>query len=532
MKFKESKALIDLLVDHLPVLVAYVDSEQRYRFNNKKYEEWFGVPREEIYGQHIRDFLGEPTYKAIQKNVEAALSGKKVHREFFSPYKRGGGRYIHMSFVPHRAGDGKVVGFFVTVEDITTRKRNEAELEKYRHHLEAMIKEHTAKFLNSQTALRHEIAIRKRTEQSLHKKELTLRSIVENMRDALIMIDDTAAIQMFNPGAEQIFGYSAAEVMGKNVDILIPESHKSRHEVGFKNYAKSGKRTIEVWRSIEVPGKKKDGTIVPMELSISEMELDKKKYFIGTFRDITSRKQVEEKLQRYSLELERSNQALNDFAAIASHDLQEPLRKVTLFSDRLKEKYADALGDSGKDYIERMQRAVERMRCFIEDLLNYSRITTRAQPFKPVDLGKITREALVDLKLRVTESGGRVDIHQLPILEADKLQMCQLFQNLIGNALKFHREGAPPEISVNSRRLNNGFWEITVEDNGIGFDPKDVERIFKPFERLHGRSAYEGSGMGLSICQKIAKRHGGAITAKSVPQQGTTMIVTLPEKHS
>ena len=530
MKFKESKALIDLVVDHLPVLVAYVDSKQRYRFNNKVYEEWFGIPREEIYGKHIKDFLGEATYKAIQKDIETALAGEKVHHEFFSPYKSGGGRYINMFFVPHRSDEGEVAGFFVMVEDITARKQAEQELEKHRNHLEEIVRERTAELLDSQETLRHEIAVRKRTEQSLYKNELMLRSIVENMRDALIMLDDSATIQMFNPGAEQIFGYSAAEVVGKNINILIPDSHKSRHDTGFKNYTQLGKRNIDVWQSLEVPGKKKDGTVIPMELSISEMKLDKKSYFIGTFRDITNRKQADEKLQRYSRELERSNQALNDFAAIASHDLQEPLRKVTIFAGRLKEKYAAALDDSGKDYLMRMQKAAERMRRFIDDLLDYSRITTRARPFQAVDLEKIAREVLVDLKLRIAESGGRVDIQRLPVLDADKLQMHQLFQNLLGNALKFHRQEAPPEISVNSRPLENGFWEITVEDNGIGFNPKAVDRIFKPFERLHGHSAYEGSGMGLSICKKIVERHGGTITAKSVPQQGTAMVITLPEK--
>ena len=239
-------------------------------------------------------------------------------------------------------------------------------------------------------------------------------------------------------------------------------------------------------------------------------------------------------------ELTRSNTELEQFAFIASHDLQEPLRKVQAFGDMLANQFREVLGDEGRDYLLRMQGAAKRMQGLINELLNYSRITTKAQPFEPVDLSDVARLVLSDLEARIQETGGRVDLGPLPTLEAEPTQMRQLLQNLIGNALKYRRKTVPPVVIVRSRVLEPGdaallshgepvqFCEITVEDNGIGFEQKYVDRIFAPFERLHGRSEYEGTGMGLAICRKIVERHGGTITARSVPDQGSAFIVTIP----
>ncbi|MFQ5717766.1 MAG: ATP-binding protein, partial [Nitrospinales bacterium] len=247
--------------------------------------------------------------------------------------------------------------------------------------------------------------------------------------------------------------------------------------------------------------------------------------------DITERRKVEKEREKIDSELQRSNQDLQDFAFSASHDLQEPLRKFTAFSQRLQAKYADSLGGEGKLYLERMQKATERMQRLINNLLLYSRITTRAKPFHPTKLERVVAEVLTDLEPRLAETGGRVEAAGLPAVDCDKFQIRQLFQNLIVNALKFHKKGVPPVVTLKSRRLDGGLWEIRVKDNGIGFDEKYAERIFKPFERLHGQSEFEGSGIGLAICRKIVARHRGSIAATGALQQGATFIVTLPEKH-
>jgi len=235
--------------------------------------------------------------------------------------------------------------------------------------------------------------------------------------------------------------------------------------------------------------------------------------------------------------LEWSNRELQEFASVASHDLQEPLRKIQAFGDRLEAKCGAALGDEGRDYLGRMRNAAGRMRTLIDDLLAFSRVTTKAQPFAPLDLGKVAREVACDLDARVAQTGGRIEIGDLPTIHADPTQMRQLLQNLIGNGLKFHRDGVPPVIRVRGHRSAPAEadaparplpFEILVEDNGIGFDEKYLDRIFNVFQRLHGRSEYEGTGMGLAICRKIIERHGGAITARSAPGRGATFVVTLP----
>ena len=210
------------------------------------------------------------------------------------------------------------------------------------------------------------------------------------------------------------------------------------------------------------------------------------------------------------------------------------------FGDRLKAACAKSLGAEGRDYLERMQAAAKRMQILIDDLLAFSRVTTKANPFERVDLNKIAQEVLSDLEVRIQQTGGQVVLGKFPALEADPLQMRQLFQNLLGNALKFHQESKPPFVRISGEVLNQPppgsppgsppeeFCQITIEDKGIGFDEKYLDRIFILFQRLHGRSTYDGTGIGLAICRKIADRHGGSISAKSSPGEGSTFIVTLP----
>lgn len=242
---------------------------------------------------------------------------------------------------------------------------------------------------------------------------------------------------------------------------------------------------------------------------------------------------VEQELQRLNEELSRSNADLERFAAVASHDLQEPLRKIRAFGDRLATKYADDLPERGQDYLERMLSAASRMSRLIDSLLTFSRLATKEGPFEMVDLDEILAEVVADLEVRIEENDGRVEVGELPVIEADPNQMRQLFQNLVGNALKFHREGVPPRVRITCERVADEpdeRYRIVVEDNGIGFDEKYLDRVFDVFQRLHGRGVYEGTGMGLAICRRIVERHGGEITATSTPGGGSTFIITLPTR--
>jgi PAS domain S-box-containing protein len=243
--------------------------------------------------------------------------------------------------------------------------------------------------------------------------------------------------------------------------------------------------------------------------------------------EVAERRRAEARALVLNAELERSNRALQDFASVASHDLQEPLRKIQAFGDRLAVRCADQLGEPGRDYLGRITSAAGRMSVLINDLLAFSRVTSKAKPFARVDLNTVAREVVGDLEARVRQTGGRVEVGELPAVEADPTQMRQLLQNLIANGLKFHRKGEPPRVRV-SGEAAGGVYRLTVSDNGIGFDEKYLPRIFDVFQRLHGRDEYEGTGIGLAICRKIVERHGGTITAHSRPGQGATFVVTLP----
>lgn len=280
--------------------------------------------------------------------------------------------------------------------------------------------------------------------------------------------------------------------------------------------------------------------------------------FYLTIRDIRERRSNEERLQiardrleerviertaelnTLNTELQRSNRELQDFAFVASHDLQEPLRKIQAFGDRLRTKHESQLNEEARDYLSRMHGAAGRMHTLINDLLTFSRVTTKAQPFAPTDLNEVVRDVLSDLEVRLQDNEGRVEVGDLPMIDADAVQMRQLFQNLIGNAVKFHRPNVPPIIDVKGTISGNGNDQaninkkeltLTVGDNGIGFDEKYLDRIFTPFQRLHGRNEYEGTGIGLAVCRKIVERHGGSLTARSKPGEGSTFIAVLPIKQ-
>jgi len=254
--------------------------------------------------------------------------------------------------------------------------------------------------------------------------------------------------------------------------------------------------------------------------------------------EVEVRKNAEEKEREAAEELRRSNHELEQFAYVASHDLQEPLRKIQAFGDRLHKKFSDQLGEQGGEYIGRITASATRMRTLINDLLSFSRVATRAHPFENIDLPGLLQNVLDDLDERIQQSGGRVDVGPLPRIDGDSLQIHQLLQNLIANALKFHKPEVPPIVTVRGRieteaselpdRPAHEVCRLEISDNGIGFNEEYSNRIFQIFQRLHGRSEYEGTGIGLAICRKIVERHSGRIMATSSPGQGSTFVVILP----
>lgn len=432
------------------------------------------------------DISAEPenTTEAIKKNLKGDL--KKVPYRFL--HKRKDGKVLEVELT---AGTFKLKGkdkVFTLVRDISERKSMEEELKKQKTDFETI--------LNSAPAY-------------------------------IIYKDDKNNILRANQAVADSLGLEIKEIEGRHSKDFYPDHYE-------KYYADD----LEVLKS----RKPKLDIIEPYKVATGEIKwvrTDKVPIFDSNGNpkglilfaiDITRQKEAESKLMKYFNELEEINKELKEFASIASHDLQEPLRKISIFSDRLVSKISKDDVD-GRHYLERIQNASGRMKDLIDNLLKYSSINSQVTNLQPRDLKLVVKNVLDDLEARITESSGEVSIDKLPILECDSVQLHQVFINLIGNGLKFFREGVPPVICLSSIKKEEGYWEILVSDNGIGIEEKYFERIFMPLERLHGRNEYEGTGIGLSICKKIISTHGGSISVKNNSDNGVTFVVCLPEKQ-
>ncbi|HUA69384.1 MAG TPA: ATP-binding protein [Candidatus Saccharimonadales bacterium] len=378
-----------------------------------------------------------------------------------------------------------------------------------------------------------------------------LRMVIDNLPDCIYAKDKFGRFVLNNPAHARDLGVeSPAEMKGKSDFDFFPPDLARKYFDDEQKIIKTGIPVINQEQYKNSPGDSSGKKT--WSVSSKVLWRDGNGEIMGTVgvtRDVDELKtaqealrESEEKLRQSMAQLERSNRELQDFAYVASHDLQEPLRKIIVFGDRLKEKAADRLEPETLDYLQRMQKAATRMQNLINDLLTFSRVTTKAQPFTPVNLAKTAHEVVDDLEGRIEQTNGRIELGELPAIEAEPLQMRQLLQNLIGNALKFRRPELPPVVRIAAKIFTGplpqnpdsppqSLCELTVSDNGIGFDEKYLDRIFNVFQRLHNRNEYEGTGMGLAIARKIVLYHGGAITAKSAPGLGATFIVTLPTAH-
>lgn len=358
---------------------------------------------------------------------------------------------------------------------------------------------------------------------------------LSNIRKALdqaaivAITDQTGKIIHVNDKFCEISQYSREELLGQNHRIVNSGTHP-------KEFFSEMWRTIsqgKYWEG-EICNRAKGGSLYWVNTTIAPFLNDSGEpyQYVSIRYEITQRKKAEQQLKVMVEKLEVSNRELQDFASIAAHDLQEPLRKIQTFGDRLKGKIEGDLKEEGGDYLNRMLLSAGRMRKLIDDLLTYSRITSKGNPFQKIDLSQVLKDVLSDLEVRVEQTDGKIEFQRLPAIEADPSQMRQLFQNLLANGLKFHRKGVPPVIHVSSKILNETTIEISFSDNGIGFEEKYLDRIFTIFQRLHGRHEYEGTGVGLAVCRRIVERHGGALTAVSSPDQGASFKITLPIKQS
>lgn len=439
----------------------------------------------------------------------------------------------------------------------TERRRLETDLAKVASEIEKKVQDRTAQLSTSHAQLQKELNDRRQAErvmaqqakelerskdvlelhvqartQELQKLQRRYESILNSAGEGIYGLDLQGRTTFVNPAAAKITGWKVEELVGKSEAEVF---HRLATPAETAPQAEHGDYQLFY---------RKDGSSFPAEYVRTPIrERDKEVGAVVIFKDVTDRKRAEETLSRKAAELARSNAELEQFAYVASHDLQEPLRKIQAFGDRLKTR-CDAVNlQDGRDYLERMQSAAARMQTLINDLLTFSRVISASQPFVPVDLHQVVRGVLSDLEVRIEQKKASIEIGELPTIDGDPLQMRQLLQNLIGNALKFQPPGGQPVVRINARILKSPFagtpdedpyaeqCELTIQDNGIGFEEKYLEKIFAVFQRLHGRNEYEGTGVGLAVCRRITDRHGGTITAKSKLGEGATFIVTLPVRR-
>ncbi len=369
--------------------------------------------------------------------------------------------------------------------------------------------------------------------------EQVFRLMIEAVKDyGIFLLDPTGRVASWNEGAERIKGYTAEDIIGKHFSTFYPPEAKARDWPAYElaTARKQGHFEDEGWRV------RKDGSYFWANVVITALWAADGHLvgFTKVTRDLSERRMNEEALRhsqqqlaQANLELAQKNKDLQDFAHVASHDLKEPLRKIRTFLELLEQEYHEAVGVEGRMYMDRIRASVQRMTRLLHDLLSYSRVVSRVQPFTLVDLNRVAEDAISDLQILIEETQGHVESADLPAIVADPTQMRQLFQNLIANALKFHRPGVHPIVSITAlpgRVDADGRKWISIElnDNGIGLEAQYAERIFAPFQRLHARHEYAGTGLGLAICKRIVERHGGTIAVRSTVGTGTTFTISLP----
>ena len=367
----------------------------------------------------------------------------------------------------------------------------------------------------------------RQSDDVLKERKAKLRAAIQDAADGIILINSKAEIEEFNTACEVLFGYSAAEVIGENVKMFLPDSNHGEQGDYFAQYQQENDKGI-FGNGREVRGRRKDGTFFDIDLRVSEVHAPNRLLYMGMFRDITERKRAE-KVQRQLMEkLTESNTELERFAYVASHDLREPLRLIATFSSILAKEYADALDDDAKEYITFIHKSAKHMYAMVGDLLEYARIGNEEMRYSNVSMSEQMQRVRENLASFIEEHHATLTQDALPDVMGNGVQFMRVLQNLVGNAIKFHAKDIVPKVHVSASDQGDA-WRFTVQDNGIGMAEEYTQQIFEPFRQLHGRNEYNGSGIGLAICKRIVEKHGGNIGVESVLGSGSVFYFTIPK---
>lgn len=531
-ELRQNEERLRAMVDSVPLLAWMAEPDGHIFWYNERWYQYTGTTPQQMEGwgwQSVHDPAMLP--QVLERWRASIQQGTPFEMEFPLRGADGQFRWFLTRISPLRDEQGQVRRWFGTNTDVDELRKAREDLRLARDQSEIRVQERTRELAEVNAGLREQIRQRLLIEDVLQEKQEFLNALLDSLSAGIVACDAHGKLTLFNRATRELHGLPElplpAEEWASHYDLYQPDGQTPMRKEDVPLFrALAG----EIVRDVEMVIAPKHGLPRTL-LANGRVILNQKNQKLGAvvaMNDITDRKAAEQALQALNQELTRSNRELQDFAFVASHDLQEPLRKIQAFGDLLLTQFGPQLGPEGEDFLQRMQKASQRMHTLINDLLAYSRVTTKAQPFALVDLNPIAAEVLEDLETRLRQTHGAVQLGALPTLQADPVQMRQLLQNLLANALKFHRPDVPPRIHIQAQPAEHNCTRLTVTDNGIGFEEKYLDRIFTPFQRLHSHGQYEGTGMGLAVCRKIVERHGGHITAQSRPGHGTTFIVTLP----
>ena len=535
----ESERRYRLLADNVSDLIFTMDTDLKFTYVSPAVMRLRGYSVQEALGQKLEDALTPGSVESLTQAFLSDLAAEQVEQEdLFSPRtlevelerKDGSTVWAEVNMTPLRDAGGGPAGILGVVRDVSERKRAEEELQKAKEELEHRVRDRTAALLKTNEQLQLEIGERKRIEEALRENERRYRLLAENVTDVIWTMDLDQRLTYVGPSVTRQRGYSVEEALSQTMEeILTPACLELAVGVISEELDIEAMEQTEPQRSrtVELEMRCKDGSVIWTETTANILrDADGEAIGImGVSRDITDRKRADEKLQQTMAELARSNAELEQFAYVASHDLQEPLRMVSSYVQLLARRYKGKFDADADDFISYAVDGASRMQSLINDLLSYSRVGRLGKPFALTDCEAVLYGTITNLNVAIQESGAVITHDPLPTIMADGSQIMQVFQNLIGNAIKF-RGDEPPHIHVSAERREDS-WVFSVRDNGIGIAPEFHQRVFLVFQRLHSRSEYPGTGAGLAICQKIVGRHGGSIWVESEPGKGAVFYFTI-----
>ncbi len=470
------------ILNSIKEAVIVCDLSNTIMFLNTAAEQVFGYHHDELINKSFSMLVAPVDTFEEQRMVENIIWGERV--ETYETVRIGKNYinvYVSVNLTPLKDEDGKIRGIISVYRNVSERRRTESRFQ----------------------------------------------ALLESAPDAMVIVNKFGQIVLVNAQTEKLFGFERSELIGQEIEILIPARFHNPHVSHRQSYFQDPK-TREMGAGLELYGQRKDGAEFPVEVSLSPLKLDEGIFVSAAIRDISLQKKAAMELRDYATRLELSNRELEQFAYVASHDLQEPLRNITNFAMLLEDTIKEKLDEKSLHFLNVITSSTQRMKILISELLSFSRIG-RDRTIEKLDLNEVLNDLIEDMQTVIKENSAQVNYKNLPPLTASKTEMKQVFQNLIVNAIKFRKQEVDPIINISFRSVDQ-YYEFSVSDNGLGIKPEYLKKIFLIFQRLHSEREYPGTGIGLATCKKIIELYEGKIWATSEPGEGSIFYFTIPNQ--